>query len=157
MDDRGATFTISHYAGSVVYNAGGFAAKNNDSLHADLIYLISQCCALQSLGGRTVDAKSARTTVSGAVALGLGLVSGLGSGSGSGSRWGVFRLARSSLVSRVEFLVVNTLEASCSYFVHPPHAAALPLLNTPQTYGVWIERPCPIRPKSSTLLSHISK
>ncbi|KAL3894134.1 MAG: hypothetical protein SGPRY_013890, partial [Prymnesium sp.] len=64
MDDRGATFTISHYAGSVVYNAGGFSAKNNDSLHADLIYLISQCYALQSLGGRTVDAKSARTTVS---------------------------------------------------------------------------------------------
>ncbi|KAL1525744.1 hypothetical protein AB1Y20_020588 [Prymnesium parvum] len=77
VDDRGGTFLIMHYAGDVTYNSVGFAAKNNDSLHADLISLISECSALKSLGGRAVDAKAAKTTVSGKLRLGIGTVSKL--------------------------------------------------------------------------------
>ncbi|KAJ4777408.1 Myosin-related family protein [Rhynchospora pubera] len=41
--ERGKAFTVSHYAGEVMYNTTGFLEKNRDLLHVDLIQLLASC------------------------------------------------------------------------------------------------------------------
>ncbi|KAJ3690189.1 hypothetical protein LUZ61_019353 [Rhynchospora tenuis] len=41
--ERGKAFTVSHYAGEVMYNTAGFLEKNRDLLHVDLIQLLASC------------------------------------------------------------------------------------------------------------------
>ncbi|XP_047330260.1 myosin-1-like [Impatiens glandulifera] len=41
--ERGKAFTISHYAGEVMYDTTGFLEKNRDLLHLDSIQLLSSC------------------------------------------------------------------------------------------------------------------
>jgi myosin V len=40
---RGKAFTVSHYAGEVMYDTSGFLEKNRDLLHVDLIQLLASC------------------------------------------------------------------------------------------------------------------
>jgi myosin-6 len=40
-DDQG--FLIKHFAGGVVYTTSQFIEKNNDALHASLVFLIQEC------------------------------------------------------------------------------------------------------------------
>ncbi|XP_078162314.1 myosin-1-like [Carex rostrata] len=41
--ERGKAFTVSHYAGEVMYDTSGFLEKNRDLLHVDLIQLLAAC------------------------------------------------------------------------------------------------------------------
>ncbi|KAG0457499.1 hypothetical protein HPP92_022656 [Vanilla planifolia] len=41
--ERGSAFTVSHYAGEVVYDTAGFLEKNRDLLHIDSIQLLASC------------------------------------------------------------------------------------------------------------------
>ncbi|KAL0920474.1 hypothetical protein M5K25_009613 [Dendrobium thyrsiflorum] len=41
--ERGKAFTVSHYAGEVVYDTTGFLEKNRDLLHIDSIQLLASC------------------------------------------------------------------------------------------------------------------
>ncbi|KAI4342485.1 hypothetical protein MLD38_027112 [Melastoma candidum] len=41
--DRGASFTLRHYAGEVSYDTTGFLEKNRDPLHSDSVRLLSSC------------------------------------------------------------------------------------------------------------------
>ncbi|PHT48040.1 Myosin-1 [Capsicum baccatum] len=41
--ERGKAFTVSHYAGEVIYDTTGFLEKNRDLLHSNSIQLLSSC------------------------------------------------------------------------------------------------------------------
>ncbi|KAM7251120.1 hypothetical protein ACFE04_023003 [Oxalis oulophora] len=41
--ERGTAFTVSHYAGQVIYDTSGFLEKNRDPVHSDLIELLLSC------------------------------------------------------------------------------------------------------------------
>lgn len=48
--ERGNAFTVSHYAGEVVYDTSGFLEKNRDLLHMDSIRLLASCtCSLPKI------------------------------------------------------------------------------------------------------------
>ncbi|XP_039137521.1 myosin-1-like isoform X1 [Dioscorea cayenensis subsp. rotundata] len=48
--ERGKAFSISHYAGEVVYDTSGFLEKNRDLLHMDSIQLLASCkCPLPQM------------------------------------------------------------------------------------------------------------
>ncbi|XP_008802972.1 myosin-1-like isoform X1 [Phoenix dactylifera] len=60
--ERDKIFSVSHYAGEVVYDTSGFLEKNRDLLHIDLIQLLACCtCCLPPMFASKMLAQSAKT------------------------------------------------------------------------------------------------
>lgn len=62
--ERGKAFSVSHYAGEVMYDTSGFLEKNRDLLHLDTIQLLSSCkCHLPQVFASSLLAQSEKPVV----------------------------------------------------------------------------------------------